>query len=67
MKSLDFGRYALTSCVAVAMLAGYDGSQPPIGAPSAMPQSRMIAAHLTEANGGDSLHISTFGVSCASV
>jgi DNA-binding beta-propeller fold protein YncE len=33
MKSLDFGCYVLTSCVAVAMLAGCGGSQPPIGAP----------------------------------
>jgi hypothetical protein len=33
MKSLDFSRYALSSCVAAAMLAGCGGSQPPIGAP----------------------------------
>jgi sugar lactone lactonase YvrE len=43
MKSLDFGRYVLTSCVAVAMLAGCGGSQPPIGASDA-PQSRAISA-----------------------
>src|SRR5580704_13642474 len=36
MKSLDFGRCALTSCAAVAMLAGCGGSQPPIGAPAAI-------------------------------
>ena len=36
-------RYALSSCVAAAMLAGCGGSQPPIGAPVAMPQSRAIA------------------------
>jgi hypothetical protein len=40
MKSLDFSRYALSSCVAVAMLAGCGESQPPIGAPGAMPRGR---------------------------
>jgi hypothetical protein len=44
MRSLGLGRYALTSCVAAAMLAGCGGSQPPIGAP-AMQQSRAIATH----------------------
>jgi hypothetical protein len=33
MKVSDFSRYALSSCVDAAMLAGYGGSQPPIGAP----------------------------------
>jgi serine/threonine protein kinase, bacterial len=42
MKSLDFSRCAL-SCVALAILAGCGGSQPPIGAPGAMPQSRIAA------------------------
>jgi sugar lactone lactonase YvrE len=45
MKSLDFSRYLLGSCVAVAMLAGCGGSQPPIDAPGAMPQSTAIATH----------------------
>ncbi|HXB82893.1 MAG TPA: hypothetical protein VNU22_06035 [Candidatus Acidoferrum sp.] len=40
MRSLDFSRYALSSCVAVAMLAGCGGSQPPIGAPGT--QGRII-------------------------
>src|SRR5580658_10027845 len=31
--------HALSSCVAVALLASCGGSQPPIGAPSAMPQN----------------------------
>jgi hypothetical protein len=44
MKSLDFGRYALSSCVALAMLAGCGGSQPPIGAPGAMPPQSVPAA-----------------------
>ena len=45
MKVPDFGRYALCSCVAAAMLAGCGGSLPPIGAPGPMPQSSAIAAH----------------------
>lgn len=39
MKSFGFGRYALLSCAVVAMLAACGGSQAPIGAPGAMPQS----------------------------
>ncbi|HEV3090552.1 MAG TPA: glycine-rich protein [Candidatus Cybelea sp.] len=39
MKDLDFGRYTLGSCVAVAMLAACGGSQPPIGATGAMAQA----------------------------
>jgi DNA-binding beta-propeller fold protein YncE len=39
MKSFGFGRrYVLSGCVAAAMLAGCGRSQPPIGAPGAMPQ-----------------------------
>jgi hypothetical protein len=38
------GRYALASYAAIAMLAGCGGSQLPIAAPGAMPQSRAIAA-----------------------
>jgi len=45
MRSTDLGRYALSSCVAAAMLAACGGSQPPIGAPGAMPQSRAIVTH----------------------
>src|ERR1700734_559394 len=37
MKSLDFGRHLLGGLPAAAMLAGCGGSQPPIGAPGAMP------------------------------
>jgi hypothetical protein len=58
-------RYAL-GCVAAVLLSGCGGSQPPIGAPGAMPQSRAIAAHadrsgswmLPEAKGEDLLYIS---------
>jgi hypothetical protein len=41
----DFSRCALSSCVAAALLAGCGGSQPPIGAPDAMAQSRTITPH----------------------
>ncbi len=44
MRILGFGGYALTSCVAVAMLAGCDGSQPPTGAPGAVSQSAAITS-----------------------
>jgi hypothetical protein len=37
--------YTLCCCVAAAMLAGCAGSQPPIGAPDAMPQASTLAAH----------------------
>jgi hypothetical protein len=64
MKSLDFSRYPLYSCVASAMLAGCGGSQPPIGAP----QSRAVATHadrsgswmLPEAKSEDLLYISDY-------
>jgi hypothetical protein len=42
MKGLDFGRYALCSFAAAAILAGCGGPQPPIGAPGTMPQSREL-------------------------
>jgi hypothetical protein len=45
MKLSDFRRYALSSCVAAAMLAGCGGSQPPIGAPGVIPQTSTIATH----------------------
>jgi hypothetical protein len=46
MKLSDFGRCALTCCVgAAAMLAGCGGSQPPIGAPGAIPEASAIAPH----------------------
>lgn len=45
MKSPNLGRYVRCCCVAAAMLAGCGGSQPPIGAPSAIPQAFSHAAH----------------------
>jgi hypothetical protein len=66
MSISAFSRYALTGCVAVAMLAGCGGSQPPIGALGALPQSSAIAMHaarggswmLLEANSQDLLYVS---------
>ena len=43
MKSFGLVSYALSGGVALALLAACGGSQPPIGAPGAMAQSR--AAH----------------------
>ncbi len=40
MIALDFGRTALCSCAAAAVLSGCGAAQPPIGAPSATPQNR---------------------------
>ena len=59
-------RFALTSFMTVAVLAGCGGSQPPIGAPGAMPQSAAIAGHtsrdgswmLPEAKNHDLLYVS---------
>ena len=45
MRITGFGRFALSTCVAAAMLAGCGGSQPPIGAPGAMQQSSPLATH----------------------
>ncbi|MGC1333809.1 MAG: hypothetical protein WA812_00340 [Candidatus Cybelea sp.] len=52
MTILSFGRYALSG-VAVAMLAGCGGSQPPIGAPGATPQTSALAAGANSANYSD--------------
>jgi hypothetical protein len=68
MKSVDFGRYALCSCVAVALLAGCGGSQPPIGAPGAVLQTSAVATHAErgkswmapEAKSEDLLYISDY-------
>jgi sugar lactone lactonase YvrE len=45
MKSLGFSGYVLGSCAVAAMLGGCGGSQPPIGAPGAMPQTSANATH----------------------
>jgi hypothetical protein len=56
--------------VAAAVLAGCGGSQPPIGAPGAMPQTSAIAAHadrgkswmLPEAKAENLLYVADYGV-----
>jgi hypothetical protein len=35
----------LSSCLSVYVLAGCGGSQPPVGAPGAMPQTSALATH----------------------
>jgi hypothetical protein len=45
MRIWDFSGRAFGICAGAAMLAGCGGSQPPIGAPGAMPQSSGLAAH----------------------
>jgi hypothetical protein len=45
LKGLELGRYALSASIAAPLLAGCGGSQPPVGLPGAMPQSRAIAMH----------------------
>ncbi len=65
MNALLPTRYAL-GILAAAMLAGCGGSQPPIGAPGAMPQSSAIATQaardgswmLPEAKSDDLLYVS---------
>jgi hypothetical protein len=45
MKDREFGRRALTFCVAAALLAACGRSQPPVGASGAMPQTTKVAPH----------------------
>lgn len=42
MKSFDFGRYSLVRIAVAAMLAGFGGSQPPIGVPGVMAHQRKV-------------------------
>jgi uncharacterized repeat protein (TIGR03803 family) len=50
MKLSDSGRYAVSISVAVALLAGCGGSQPPVGVPGAMPQPPAVAPNSTMAH-----------------
>jgi hypothetical protein len=43
MRISSLSHCAFSSCAAVALLAGCGGSQPPIGAPSVVPQSNAMA------------------------
>lgn len=66
MRGLGLKRVALLSCAAAALLAACGGSQPPIGAPGAMPQRPAIAMRadsgrswvLPEATSEDLLYVS---------
>src|ERR1700677_4622126 len=67
MKLLQV-QYTLICYVATAMLAGCGGSQPPIGAPGAAPQTAAIASHvergkswmLPEAKSEDLLYVTNY-------
>jgi hypothetical protein len=50
MRSSGFGGYMLGSCVVGAVLAACGGSQPPIDAPGAMPQTSALVARTNSAN-----------------
>jgi len=45
VKIVPFSRYALSLSAAATLLAGCGGSQPPIGAPGAMPQTSALGAY----------------------
>ena len=62
MKTQDFGRHALTSCVAAALLAGCGGSQPPIGAPAqGLGAARYTSAgDLLYAGGGNYVYVYSY-------
>jgi uncharacterized repeat protein (TIGR03803 family) len=49
MRRSNLRHYAISSCVAAALLVGCGGSQPPIGAPGAMPQGTALASARTVA------------------
>jgi hypothetical protein len=57
MSISGFGRCALSSCVAVAMLAGCGGSQPTIGAPGAMAQTAPSHIRKASSSYGDLLYV----------
>jgi hypothetical protein len=55
MKSCDLRRCALSSCVAMAMLAGCGGSQPSIGAPQAAGYQQTLKLSVHSRSSGDAL------------
>ena len=69
MKSFSLGKYALSGGVAVALLAGCGGSQPPIGATGTMSQTSPFATHaehgtswmLPEAKSENLLYVADYG------
>ena len=58
-------RYVLNIVVAAALLTGCGGSQPPIGVPGAMPQSRRAIARAADRSGykvtGPLLYVTNLG------
>ena len=56
LKVLYFSGYTLSMCVAATMFSGCGASQPPIGAPGAMPQTRTVGAYR---NGGPRMQSET--------
>jgi hypothetical protein len=70
MRSSDLNRYVLSISAAATLLTACGGSQPPIGAPGAIPQNRVAATHvdrggswmLPEAKSEDLFYISDGGV-----
>ncbi len=50
MKTLDLSRFALSMGAAAVLLAGCGGSQPPIGAPGAIPQVSALVARTNSKN-----------------
>jgi hypothetical protein len=75
MKRLNLGRYALSNCVVAVFLVGCGGSQPPIGEPGAMSESRAIVTHakhggswmLPEAKGEDLLYVTNLNAGTVTV
>ena len=67
MKSLGLSQYAPCGCLSAALLAACGGSQPPIGAPGAIPQSHVATGladrsgswMLPEAKSEDLLYVAT--------
>ncbi len=56
MKPSAVSRYALSSCLAVAFLAGCGGSQPPIGASGAMPRASSQSSEIVKPSSAGSTY-----------
>ena len=48
MKNLGFGRYVLSSCVAIAILAGCGGSQLSAPGPMPIPQTELLLSQVLQ-------------------
>jgi hypothetical protein len=75
MRTSNFSRHALSICVAMGMLTGCGGSQPPIGTPGAMaqtgtppmPANRGLSWMATNATINDLLYVSNVGSNSVTV